>query len=158
MRSIYNWKANLYLIKRCRIVKSIKRRRKRSVSRTKSFNMVFERSLVLEIRATNAKPSFAAVLLVCPPVSFHSQQLAASATLEGFHAMFPLVVSLKSSKIFERLGFRVVDVVLASLCAAIACYSHHSSRLPSFQRLCSSSILWPMTPHMHLPLILCKPY
>ncbi|KAH7511550.1 hypothetical protein FEM48_ZijujUnG0004000 [Ziziphus jujuba var. spinosa] len=105
------------------------------MTRAKSFNMVFERSLVLEIRTTNAKPSFATVLLVCPPISFHRQQLAAFPTHKGFHPMFPLAVSLQRSEIFQRLSSRVVYVVLASFCAAIARSREPNSLggLPSFK-------------------------
>ena len=68
----------------------------RGVTFSKGDDMIFERSLVLEIRTTNAKPELSAVLLVGSPVTFDGQQLATLATCEGFHAMLPFVVSLQS--------------------------------------------------------------
>lgn len=120
------------------------------MSRTKSFDVVFERPLMLEIGTTDAKPALAAVLLVGSPVTFDGQQLPTLAAREGLDTVLPFVVSLKRSEVLERLGSRVLYVVLASLCAAIARNPCHHSWLRSLQRLSPSPILRSMSPHVHL--------
>lgn len=87
---------------------------------TECLDMVFEGALVLEIRATNAVPKLATILLVRPPVSAHGERLPALATHEGLQPMLALVVCLQGSEILEWLRPWVVDIVAAPRCAAVA--------------------------------------
>lgn len=79
-------------------------------------NVVLERPLVFEVRSTKAIPYFATVLLVGPPVAFHSEGLAAFSAHVGFGAVLPLVMSLQGSEILQRPCSWVVYVVLAVWC------------------------------------------
>ena len=101
-------------------LKTLEKRRKWSVSRTKGFNVVFEGSLVLEVRTTGAEPALATILLVGSPVTFHGQQLPALATRKRLHPVLPLVMVLQRSEVFQRLRSRVAYVVLAPFCATVA--------------------------------------
>lgn len=105
-------------------------------------DMVLERPLVFEIRSTDAEPKLAAILFMGAPVSTHCKGLAALVAVEGFVPVLPLVVGLQSSKVLERLGARVFDVVLAPLSTAVARHSQHCGRrLCSLQRIRALSVL-----------------
>lgn len=82
--------------------------------------MILERALVLEIRSTKAIPKLTAVLLMCPPVTSDCQGLSTFATFERLDAMLSLVMRLQCTKILKGLSTRVVDIVPASSCAAVA--------------------------------------
>lgn len=92
----------------------------RGVVATKGLDMVLEGALVLEIGATDAVPKLATILLVRSPVPAHGERLTALAAHEGLEAMLALVVCLQGSEVLQRLGPRVVDVVAAPRCAAVA--------------------------------------
>nr|GMD65267.1 thylakoid lumenal 19 kDa protein, chloroplastic [Ipomoea batatas] len=81
-------------------------------------NVVLEGSLVLEIRAADAKPNLAAVLLVGAPVALDGEGLAAFAAHEGLGSVLALVVGLQGSEVLQGAGAGVVDVVLAPWGAA----------------------------------------
>lgn len=87
---------------------------------TKGLNMVFERSLVFKIRATNAIPNPSAVLLMGSPIPFDGESLATFSTHEGLDTMLPLVVGLEGPKVLEMPRSWVLYVVLASWRATIA--------------------------------------
>lgn len=114
-------------------------------------DVVLERPLVLEVRPAGAEPALAAILLVGPPVALDGQQLPALPAGEGLHPVLPLVMGLESPEILQRLGPRVVYIVPATLFAAVARDTQHRPRLRPLERLRSSSILRPVTPHVHLP-------
>ena len=124
------------------------------MSRAEGLDVVFEGPFVLEVGAADAEPALAAVLLVRPPVAFDGQQLAALAAHEGLHAVLALVVSLQRPEVLEGLRARVLDVVLAPFCAAVARHARHrplvSRLLPALQRLRPSPVLGPVAPHVHL--------
>uniref|UniRef100_A0A2P2N5S1 Uncharacterized protein n=1 Tax=Rhizophora mucronata TaxID=61149 RepID=A0A2P2N5S1_RHIMU len=65
------------------------------------------------------------------PISPHSKGLTTFSTHERFDTVLPLVMRLKGSKIFERLCSRVINVVLATRCAAIARKPKHACWLSS---------------------------
>lgn len=87
---------------------------------TEGLDMVLERALVLEIRATNAIPKLSTILLMSSPVPSHGERLTAFAAREWLEPMLALVMCLESSKVFEWLGSRVVDVIAAPWRAAVA--------------------------------------
>lgn len=68
-----------------------------------------------------------------PPVAFDGEGLPTLAAHERLDTMLPLVVGLEGPKIFERLGSRVVDVVLAALRTAVARQPQHRCRLCALQ-------------------------
>ena len=92
----------------------------------KSFDMILKRPLVLEIRATDAIPKLPAVLFMGSPIPPHSKSLAAFPAHEGLNPMLPLVMCLKGSKILEGLCSRVINVVPATWCTAIARKPKHT--------------------------------
>ncbi|KAL4603442.1 hypothetical protein ACB092_10G124500 [Castanea dentata] len=71
-----------------------------AVNRTKCFNVVLERSLMLEVKTANTKLVLYTILLVGLPVTFQSQELPTLVTCKGLHSVLPLVMGLQSSKIF----------------------------------------------------------
>jgi len=86
-----------------------------------------------------------------PPVAFHSQGFATFSARKGLGAMLTFVMCLKCTEIFQGLGPRMVDVVLASLGTAIAWQPQDGCRLDcAFQRVSPFSELRSMSPHMHL--------
>lgn len=113
-------------------------------------DVIFERSLVLEVGAAGAVPELAAVLLVGSPVPPHRESLAAFPAHERLDAVLPLVMSLQGSEILERFGSGMVDVVPAAWRAAVARQPEHRRRLRSPQRLRPFPVLRSVTPHMHL--------
>lgn len=115
--------------------------------------MILKGPLVLEVRAADAVPELAAVLLVGPPVAPHGEGLAALPAREGPDPVLPLVMRLQGPEILERLGSWVIDVVPAPRRAAIAWKSQHSGGLSSPERLWPLSVLGPMPPHMHLHVV-----
>lgn len=86
----------------------------------KGLDVIFERPLVFEVRATKAIPNLATVLFMSPPITFHSKGLPTFSTQVGFDAMLPLVVSLEGPEVFERLGSWMLYVVFAPFCTTIA--------------------------------------
>lgn len=113
-------------------------------------DVILERPLVLEVRAARAIPELATVLLVGPPVATHSERLAALPAHEGLDPVLALVVGLEGPEVLEWLRPRVVDVVLASRRTAVAWQPQHGRRLRPPQRLRSSPVLGPVSPHVHL--------
>nr|GMC90303.1 hypothetical protein DM860_009871 [Ipomoea batatas] len=105
----------------------------------KGLNVILKGPLVLEVRAADAVPELAAVLLVGPPVAPHGEGLAALPAREGPDPVLPLVMRLQGPEILERLGSWVIDVVPAPRRAAIAWKSQHSGGLSSPERL------WPLS-------------
>lgn len=83
-------------------------------------DVVLERALVFEVRATKTIPNLPAILLVRSPIAFHGEGLAAFSTCEGLDAVLSLVMCLEGAKVLERPRPRVVDVVFASRRAAVA--------------------------------------
>lgn len=102
-----------------------------SVSIPESSNVVLQGSLVLEIRSACAEPELATVLLMGSPVAAHCKCLAALAAHERLDPVLPLVMSLQGTKVFQRLGAGVVDVVAAAWCAAVARQPQHGGGLGS---------------------------
>nr|GMC88697.1 hypothetical protein DM860_009871 [Ipomoea batatas] len=92
----------------------------------KSLNVILKGPLVLEVRAADAVPELAAVLLVGPPVAPHGEGLAALPAREGPDPVLPLVMRLEGPEILERLGSWVIDVVPAPRRAAVAWKPQHS--------------------------------
>ena len=92
-------------------------------------DVVLERPLVLEVGAAEAVPYLAAVLLVRAPVALHGERLGALAAHERLAAVLPLVVRLKGPEILQGPRARVLDVVLAPRCAAVARQPQHRRRL-----------------------------
>nr|GMC90688.1 hypothetical protein GOBAR_DD21807 [Ipomoea batatas] len=80
----------------------------------KGLNMILEGSLVLEIRAADAIPDLAAVLLVRPPVALHGQGLPTFPAHERLRPVLSLVVCLEGSEVFQWPGSWVINVVLAA--------------------------------------------
>lgn len=74
---------------------------KRSMSRTKGLNVVFERPFVFEIRATNAVPNLTTVFLVGSPIAFNSERFGTFSAHKGFDAVLSLVMCLEGSKVLE---------------------------------------------------------
>lgn len=105
---------------------------------------------MLKVRAANTKPTLATIFLVGSPVAFHSQEFSTLATHERFKSMLPLIMCLQCSKIFQGLCSWVFDIVLAPFGATEAWNACHSPWLCSLQRFMSSTILWSMTPQVHL--------
>lgn len=89
------------------------------MSRPKSLYMVLKGAFVFKIGTANANPAFPTILLVRPPIALHGQTLTAYATRVGFLTVFAFVVRLERSKVFERLGPRMVNVVPATFDAAV---------------------------------------
>ena len=87
---------------------------------TEGPNVVFEGSLVLEIRAASAIPKLAAVLLMGSPIPFDCKCFAAFPTHEGLDAVLPLEVGLEGPEVLQGFCSWVVDVVLAPLGTTIA--------------------------------------
>lgn len=88
-------------------------------------DVVLERPLVLEVRAANAEPALAAVLLVGPPVALDGERLPALPAGEGLHPMLPLEMRLESPEVLQWLSPRMVYVVPATFFAAVAWYLQH---------------------------------
>ncbi|KAE8701720.1 hypothetical protein F3Y22_tig00110511pilonHSYRG00059 [Hibiscus syriacus] len=78
-------------------------------ARPERLDVIFQRSLVLEIGAAKAEPTLPAVLLVCSPVTFHRQELAALAAHEGFQPVFPFVMRLQCFKADMAREIREAD-------------------------------------------------
>lgn len=91
-----------------------------AVAASKGLDVILERALVFEVRATKTIPNLAAVLLVRSPIAFHGESFAAFSTGEGLDAMLSFVMRLEGAKVLERPRPRVVDVVFAPRRAAIA--------------------------------------
>lgn len=117
---------------------------------SKGLDVILERPLVLEVRPANAVPELSTVLLVGSPVAPDSERLATLAAHEGLDPMLALVVCLQRPEVLERLRPRVVDVVPATGCAAVAGKPEHAGRLCASQRLGAFPVLRSMSPHMHL--------
>lgn len=114
---------NILNRKRWSIIKQldpIKRRRKGTVAKAKWFDVIFEWSLMLKVRAAHTKPTLATIFLVGSPVAFHSQEFSTLATHERFKSMLPLIMCLQCSKIFQGLCSWVFDIVLAPFGATVA--------------------------------------
>jgi hypothetical protein len=79
-----------------------------------------QRPFVLEIRTTNAVPDLPAVFFMGSPVALYSKRLSTFPTHERLDSMLSLVMCLEGSEIFEWPCSRVINVVLATLCTAIA--------------------------------------
>lgn len=92
----------------------------RGVATPKCSNVILQGTFVFEIRAANAKPKLPTVLLVCSPVTAHCKGLTALSAHKRLDAMLSLVMSLQSSKVLKWLRARMIDVVAASLSAAVA--------------------------------------
>lgn len=122
--------------------------------RAKSANVVLERALVLEIRATKAEPTLATVLLVGAPVTLDGKGLATLAASEGLESVLALVVCLEGPKVLQWLSLWVVYVVLASFLAAVAWHAQYCPWLRPFQRVWSFAVLRSMPPHVHLKIII----
>jgi hypothetical protein len=75
---------------------------------------------VLEIGSTSTIPKLATILLVGSPITFHGKCLATFSAQERLDSMLSLVMSLKGSKISERLCSWMINVVYASCCTAVA--------------------------------------
>lgn len=112
-----------------------------SMAMAEGLDVVLEGPLVLEIRAADAKPKLATVLLVSSPIPPHCEGLAAFPAHEGLDAMLPLVMRLEGSEIFQWLGSRVVDVVSAAWGAAVAGKPKHAGGLSPAKRFWPSSVL-----------------
>ncbi|GER41103.1 glyceraldehyde-3-phosphate dehydrogenase A [Striga asiatica] len=95
----------------------------------KGLDMILERPLVLEIRATRTIPQLPAVLLVGPPVTAHGKGFSAFAADKGLDAVLPFVVGLKGAEVFKGLGTWVVNVVAAAWGATVAREPEHGSWL-----------------------------
>lgn len=104
-------------------------------------DVILEGPLVLEIRATDAIPKLATILLVSSPIAPHSKGFATFPAHEGLDSMLPLVMRLEGSEIFQRLSSRVIDVVSAAGGAAVAGKAKHAGGLSSSQRFWPSSVL-----------------
>lgn len=83
---------------------------------------------MLEIGTTDAEPQLPTVLLVGAPVSSNRKGLSTLVAYEGLGPMLSFVVGLESAEVLERLRSWVVDVVLATLSAAVAWDSQHGRR------------------------------
>ena len=108
---------------------------------SKSFDVIFKRPLVLEIRATDAIPKLPTVLFMGPPITSHCKTLTTFSTHEGLDSMLPLVVCLKSSEIFKGLCSWVINVVPASWGTTIAWKPKHTCWLGTPQRFRPFSVL-----------------
>lgn len=108
---------------------------------------------MLEVRPATAVPELATVLLVGSPVATHSERLAALSAHEGLDPVLALVVGLEGAEVLERLRPWVVDVVLAARRTAVARQPQHGRRLRPPQRLGSSPVLRPVSPHVHLHVV-----
>lgn len=89
------------------------------MTRAESFHMVLKGAFVFKIGTANANPPFPTILLMGSPIALDSQELTADATRVRFLAVFAFVVRLERSKVFERLGPRMVNVVPAPFDAAV---------------------------------------
>lgn len=98
--------------------------------------MILQRTLVLEVGATDAEPQLPAILLVGAPISAHGERFPAAPASEWASPVLALVVGLKGSEVLERTRAWVADVVLATFGAAIAWKPHHGRR--SYLRRCAA--------------------
>lgn len=112
------------------VVKVVKA--KCTMSTTEGLNVVLERALMFEVRATKAIPNLATILLVGSPIAFDREGFGAFSTSERLDSMLSLVMRLEGAEVLERSGPRVVDVVFAPWRAAIAWQLKHCRWLCSF--------------------------
>ena len=96
---------------------------------SKGFDVVLQRSLVLEVGATDAVPQFSTVLFMGSPISFHCEGLSALPAHERLDAVLPFVVSLEGPEVLQWLRSWMVYVVPAARRAAVARKPQHGRRL-----------------------------